>query len=125
MRARKRLVVIAGEMLELGPDEASLHRDVGREIARSGVDLLWGVRGLAKEIVAGANEAGLSAAKFFNSSDEVAAELIKEVKEGDLILVKGSRGVATDKVVKALREQFPLAGEDEGDWTSRCSENLN
>ena len=109
----KRLVVIAGEMLELGPDEASLHRDVGREIAGSGVNMIWGVRGLAKEIVAGANEAGL-AAKFFNSSDEVAAELIKEVKEGDLILVKGSRGVATDKVVKALREQFPLAGEDEG-----------
>ena len=42
-----------------------------------------------------------------------ATELIKEVKEGDLILVKGSRGVATDKIVKALREQFPLAGEDQ------------
>jgi UDP-N-acetylmuramoyl-tripeptide--D-alanyl-D-alanine ligase len=112
-QGRKRLVVIAGEMLELGPDEASLHRDVGREIARSGVGMLWGVRGLAQEIVAGANEAGLSAAMFFNSSDEVASELVKEVKEGDLILVKGSRGVATDKVVKALREQFPLAGGDE------------
>src|SRR5215510_3586591 len=110
---RKRMLVVAGEMLELGPDEASLHRDVGREIARSGVGLLWGVRGLAREIVAGANEAGLSAARFFDSSDEVAAELVKEVKEGDLILVKGSRGVATDKVVKALREKFPLAGEDE------------
>jgi UDP-N-acetylmuramoyl-tripeptide--D-alanyl-D-alanine ligase len=113
-RGRKRLVVIAGEMLELGPDEASLHRDVGRELAESGINLLWGVRGLAREIVAGANEAGLSATKFFNSSDEVATELINEVKEGDLILVKGSRGVATDKVVKALRERFPLAGADEG-----------
>jgi len=112
-RGRRRLMVIAGEMLELGPDEASLHRDAGKEIAGSGVDLLWGVRGLAREIVAGANEAGLSVTKFFNSSDEVAAELINEVKEGDLILVKGSRGVATDKVVKALRERFPLAGEDE------------
>jgi len=108
-RGRKRLVVIAGEMLELGRDEAALHKDAGREIAGSGIDLLWGVRGLAREIVAGANEAGLSATKFFNSSDEVAAELIEEVKEGDLILVKGSRGVATDKVVKALRERFPLA----------------
>jgi len=112
-RGRKRLVVIAGEMLELGRDEAALHKDAGREIAGSGIDLLWGVRGLAREIVAGANEAGLSATKFFNSSDEVAAELIDAVKEGDLILVKGSRGVATDKVVKALRERFPLAGEDE------------
>jgi len=113
-QSRKRLIVIAGEMLELGPDEASLHRDAGREIARHGINVVWGVRGLAKEIVAGANEAGLSAAKFFNSSEEVGAELIREVKEGDLILVKGSRGVATDKVVKALRERFPLAGGDEG-----------
>jgi UDP-N-acetylmuramoyl-tripeptide--D-alanyl-D-alanine ligase len=100
-------------MLELGPDEVSLHRDVGREIAGSGIDVLWGVRGLGKEIVAGASEAGLAATRFFDSSDEVAEELIREVREGDLILIKGSRGVATDKVVKALRERFPLAGEDE------------
>ena len=112
-QGRKRLIVVAGEMLELGPDEASLHRDAGKEIARSGVDVLWGVRGLAKEIVAGASEAGLAATRFFDSSDEAAAELIAEVKEGDLILVKGSRGVATDKVVKVLRERFPLAGEDQ------------
>ena len=113
-QSRKRLIVIAGEMLELGPDETSLHRDVGREIARNGINVLWGVRGLAREIVAGASEAGVLAAKFFNSSDEVVAEIVSEVKEGDLILVKGSRGVATDKIVKALKEQFPLAGEDEG-----------
>ena len=100
-------------MLELGPDEASLHREAGREIASTGINVLWGVRGLANEIVAGANEAGLSAARFFNSSDEVAEELPREVKDGDLILVKGSRGVATDRVVKALRERFPLTGEDQ------------
>jgi UDP-N-acetylmuramoyl-tripeptide--D-alanyl-D-alanine ligase len=112
-QGRKRLIVIAGEMLELGPDEVSLHRDVGREIAASGIDLLWGVRGLGSEIVAGAEEAGLTAARFFNSSDDVATELVKEAREGDLILVKGSRGVATDKIVKALRERFPLAGADQ------------
>lgn len=111
-RGRKRLVVIAGEMLELGHDEVALHREAGREIARSGINLVWGIRGLAKEIIAGANEAGLSATKFFSSSDEAATELVKVVKEGDLILVKGSRGVRTDKIVKALKEQFPLMGED-------------
>jgi UDP-N-acetylmuramoyl-tripeptide--D-alanyl-D-alanine ligase len=109
---RKRLLVIAGEMLELGPDEASLHRAAGREIAETGVNLLWGVRGLAKEIMAGAQEAGLSGTRFFNSSEEAAAEVVKEVREGDLVLVKGSRGVATEKVIKALKERFPLAGED-------------
>ncbi len=111
-RGRKRLVVIAGEMLELGPDEVSLHREVGREIAGSGIDVLWGVRGLGREIVAGASEAGLATTRFFDSSDEVAEQLLREVKEGDLILVKGSRGVATDKIVKALRERFPLAGAE-------------
>ena len=112
-RDRKRLIVIAGEMLELGPDEVSLHNEAGRETAGHGINMLWGVRGLAKEIVAGARDAGLAAVRFFESSEEAAAELMKEVKEGDLVLVKGSRGVATDKIVKALREQFPLVGEDE------------
>ncbi|HEU4870795.1 MAG TPA: hypothetical protein VFT08_08100, partial [Pyrinomonadaceae bacterium] len=93
--------------------EAELHRDAGREIAATGIDVLWGVRGLGQEIVLGGREAGLRVTKFFDSSDEAAAELMKEVKEGDLILVKGSRGVATDKIVKALREYYPLVGEDE------------
>ena len=109
---RKRLLVIAGEMLELGPEEASLHRAAGREIAEAGVDVLWGVRGLASEVTAGAKEAGLAETRFFDSSEDAAAEIVKEVKEGDLVLVKGSRGVATEKVVNALKERFPLAGED-------------
>lgn len=111
-QGRKRLIVIAGEMLELGPDEVSLHREAGREIAETGVNELWGVRGLAKEIVRGAAEAGLATTRFLDSSEEAAAEVAKEVKEGDLILIKGSRGVATDKIVSALRERFPLAGKE-------------
>jgi len=110
VNARRR-IVIAGEMLELGPDEAALHRDAGREIGRSGVNVVWGVRGLGSAIVAGAREAGISEARFFESSDDAARALVAEVKEGDLVLVKGSRGVATDRIVAAIRQQFPLAGE--------------
>ena len=62
----KRRLVIAGEMLELGPDAAELHREAGREMARMGVDVVWGVRGLAAELVAGAREAGLEQVRFFN-----------------------------------------------------------
>ena len=109
---RKRLLVIAGEMLELGPEEASLHRAAGRDIAETGVNLLWGVRGLAREIVAGAEQAGLSQTRFFASSDDAANEIVKEVRDGDLVLVKGSRGVATEKVINALKERFPLGGDD-------------
>jgi UDP-N-acetylmuramoyl-tripeptide--D-alanyl-D-alanine ligase len=103
-----RRIVIAGEMLELGPDEAALHREAGREIGRLGVNVVWGVRGLGAEIVAGAQDAGLAETRFFETSEEAARVLIEEVREGDLVLVKGSRGVATDKIVGAIRERFAL-----------------
>ncbi|HEY0379379.1 MAG TPA: UDP-N-acetylmuramoyl-tripeptide--D-alanyl-D-alanine ligase [Pyrinomonadaceae bacterium] len=113
----RRRVVVAGEMLELGPEGERMHREAGAEIARSGVDLLWGVRGLAQAIVEGAQAAGMShdAARFFETSEQAAAAICDEVREGDLVLVKGSRGVETDKVVKALRDRFPALGGDEED----------
>jgi UDP-N-acetylmuramoyl-tripeptide--D-alanyl-D-alanine ligase len=109
----RRRIVIAGEMLELGPDSAALHFETGQEIGRAGINVLWGVRGLASEIVVGANEVGLTETSFFETSDEAAREIVQVVREGDLVLIKGSRGVATDKIVNAIREQFPLAGSDE------------
>ncbi|HEX8072404.1 MAG TPA: UDP-N-acetylmuramoyl-tripeptide--D-alanyl-D-alanine ligase [Pyrinomonadaceae bacterium] len=113
-RAR-RAVVVAGEMLELGAAGAELHRAAGREIASLGVDVLWGVRGLAAELVAGARAGGLGAeaARFFATTEKAAQALADEVRAGDLVLVKGSRGVRTDLIVAALRERFPTVGEDE------------
>jgi UDP-N-acetylmuramoyl-tripeptide--D-alanyl-D-alanine ligase len=107
-----RRIVIAGEMLELGTEAATLHRAAGTEIARAGIDALWGVRGLAAEIVAGANDTGLKATRFFTDSNEAARAIVEEIREGDLILIKGSRGVATDKIVRAIRDRFALAGSD-------------
>ena len=103
------------ERLELGAESAQLHHETGRAIARAGVDLLWGVRGLAEKVVEGARQAGMStdAARFFNNSEEAAAALTEELREGDLVLVKGSRGVKTDKIVKMLQDRFPLVGADE------------
>ena len=108
----KRRIVIAGEMLELGPEAAALHRDAGSEIARAGIEVLWGVRGLASEILAGAVAAGLTRTRFFESADEAAVALAEEVRAGDLVLVKGSRGVATDKVISSLRQSFALLEEE-------------
>lgn len=108
-----RRILIAGEMLELGPDGARMHREAGREIAASGIDVLWGVRGLAGDLVEGAREGGMEATRFFETSEEAAAALPDELRAGDLVLVKGSRGVRTDKVIKLLRDRFPLVGADE------------
>ncbi len=112
-RAR-RTFVVAGEMLELGAEGATLHRAAGREIAALGVDVLWGVRGLARELVAGAHDAGMrEPARFFATTEEAASALVDEVRAGDLVLVKGSRSVRTDMIVAALRERFPTVGADE------------
>ena len=108
----KRRFVIAGEMMELGPEAPEMHREAGREIAELGIDVLWGVRGLAAEILSGAAARGVAETTFFESSDAAAVALVDTVRAGDLILVKGSRSVETDKIVKALRERFPLAAEN-------------
>ena len=122
-----RKIVVAGEMLELGLSAAELHREAGRQMARLGVDKLIGVRGLAEEMVLGAREAGMSeeAAVFAATPEEAAQLLICEARAGDLILVKGSRGVKTEIVVERLRQRFetlPKCGEAKtGDAaTGRC-----
>jgi UDP-N-acetylmuramoyl-tripeptide--D-alanyl-D-alanine ligase len=107
-RSASRRLVIAGEMLELGPESARLHREAGSEIAGMDIDILWGVRGFGMNIVEGAREAGMPAemTRFFENSNQAAEALSSEVREGDLVLVKGSRGVSTDKVVALLKERF-------------------
>ncbi len=104
----KRRIVVAGEMLELGSDEQEIHRKTGRELAESGIDFLIGVRGLARELVESAGKAGLKQTKFFETSDDAGAFLIGEIDENDVILVKGSRGVRTEKVIAKLVESFGL-----------------
>ena len=106
----KRRVVIAGEMLELGEEGAALHREAGRDIAGFGVDVLWGVRGLARELVEGARAEGMggAATRFFDTSDAAAEALVGFVRPGDLVLVKGSRGVHTEKVVEALKGRYEV-----------------
>jgi UDP-N-acetylmuramyl pentapeptide synthase len=65
---------------------------------------------LAAEIVSGAREKGITETAFFESSEDAAVAAVGAAREGDLILVKGSRSVETDKIVAALRDRFPLAG---------------
>ena len=107
-RSAKRKIVVAGEMLELGAEEKAIHRETGEVLAKSGVDFLIGVRGLAGEMVESAKSSGLSAAEFFSSSDEAGDFLVNEIKPGDFVLVKGSRGVRTEKVLEKVLEKFEL-----------------
>ncbi|HXF05854.1 MAG TPA: UDP-N-acetylmuramoyl-tripeptide--D-alanyl-D-alanine ligase [Blastocatellia bacterium] len=103
-----RRIVVAGEMLELGEHSAELHRQCGREIARRGIDLLLGVRGDARELIAGAREAGMpeEATRYVDTPEDAARWLFDNVRSGDLVLVKGSRGVRLDQVVARLKHVF-------------------
>jgi UDP-N-acetylmuramoyl-tripeptide--D-alanyl-D-alanine ligase len=104
----KRRIVVAGEMLELGETGAELHRETGRRVAELGVELLIGVRGLARELVDGARQAGMSAqSAIFCETPAEAAEIVAgEVQPGDLVLVKGSRGVKTEGVVERMKQLY-------------------
>ena len=95
-------------MLELGANEKEIHRETGENLAKSGIDFLIGVRGLAAEMTESAKNAGLNKTKFFDSSAEAGEFLANELKTGDLVLVKGSRGVRTENVIEKLMEKFEL-----------------
>jgi UDP-N-acetylmuramoyl-tripeptide--D-alanyl-D-alanine ligase len=113
--AEGRHILAAGEMLELGPASAELHREAGRAAAATG-KLGWiiGVQGDAENFVRGAIEAGHPAgrAKFCASSAE-AGELVGNLMErGDVLLVKGSRGVKMEFIVEALDSRFARANAE-------------
>jgi len=108
MSARRRIVV-AGEMLELGGTAEQLHRECGRYIAESKVDFLLGVRGLAKLMVEAAHDAGMKAE--FVSTPEAAGEwLAREAREGDVVLLKASRGVKLEKALETWKQKSGFAG---------------
>jgi UDP-N-acetylmuramoyl-tripeptide--D-alanyl-D-alanine ligase len=107
--ASGRGVVVAGEMLELGGQGPELHRKCGRDIAAMGIDVLIGVRGLASEMVAGALECPANAptlTSFCETPEEAAGLLVAGSAPGDVVLVKGSRGVRMEIVVERLKAAF-------------------
>jgi UDP-N-acetylmuramoyl-tripeptide--D-alanyl-D-alanine ligase len=102
-----RRIAVLGEMLELGPESKALHARVGRAAARAGVALLVSVGGdAARALGDGARAAGLpaDAVRHAATSDEAAEIVAGLVRDGDLVLVKGSRGVRLERVVDRLAE---------------------
>ena len=99
---------MAGEMLELGTESAELHQSCGREAAQARVDLVIGVQGIASEILQGARASGMSEEKLKFMPDAAAAGefLAGTVRSGDVVLVKGSRGVKLEQALNVLRTRF-------------------
>ena len=101
----RRRILAAGEMRELGTSSPELHRQAGQYAAKTGkVDWVVGVAGDAAQVVEGAVTAGLPRAqtRFFATPQEAAGFFAEFMGNGDLLLVKGSRGVKMEQIVDAL-----------------------
>jgi UDP-N-acetylmuramoyl-tripeptide--D-alanyl-D-alanine ligase len=107
-RSYRRRVLVAGEMLELGQDSEALHYQCGVEAAHFGIDVVVGIRGAAREIVRGAREAGVPEAQvhFFTEINPATDFVSRLMQPGDLALVKGSRGVHLEEMVRVLRSHY-------------------
>jgi UDP-N-acetylmuramoyl-tripeptide--D-alanyl-D-alanine ligase len=105
-----RRIVVAGEMLELGPTSPEWHRKIGRKLVECGIDGLVAVQGDARFIREGALEAGLDPARavFFPSAQEAARYCGSLIEPGDVVLVKGSRGVNLERVTELLAKSSEL-----------------
>ncbi len=96
-----RRILIAGEMLELGRDSSELHRGCGKFAAEQGITIVVGVRGKAVHIVDGAEAAGAKA--IFLETPEAAGEWLRsELRAGDAVLLKASRGVQLELALAVL-----------------------
>jgi len=104
-----RKVAVLGEMLELGAFSSQLHRDAGRAAAAARLDALFVVGGEpARELGEAAVASGMTRATvtYFELSASAAAEIAAAIREGDVVLVKGSRGTRTDLVADRIAEVF-------------------
>lgn len=109
-RPALRRILVAGEMLELGEQAAKLHAECGKAAAGAGLDIVVGVRGNAQHLAAAACWGGV--ASLFLPDAETAGEwLVQNLREGDVVLIKGSRGVHLERAIEVLKKQAASAEE--------------
>jgi UDP-N-acetylmuramoyl-tripeptide--D-alanyl-D-alanine ligase len=104
-----RKAAVLGEMLELGAHAERLHAECGRAAAGAGLAWLITVGGEAARSMAAAAVAGgmpAAAVKHVGTREDAVTAVLEKVRPGDLLLVKGSRGIGTDLVVDRLKAEF-------------------
>jgi UDP-N-acetylmuramoyl-tripeptide--D-alanyl-D-alanine ligase len=100
-RPAKRRILVAGEMLEQGEQGPALHAACGRAAAEAGLDLVVGVGGNAEHLAAAACTGGV-AALFLPDAEAAGRWLKQNLRKGDVVLVKGSRGVHLERAIEAV-----------------------
>jgi UDP-N-acetylmuramoyl-tripeptide--D-alanyl-D-alanine ligase len=111
-RGSARLVVVLGDMLELGPGVEEAHREIGRYTADAGAKVVVGMGTHARALVEAARGAGVAETRHTETFEDTVAFLLKELVPGDLVLVKGSRGMRMERIVDALVARLARAGAE-------------
>ena len=106
---RGRRVLVTGDMLELGPLEVALHREVGRLAGASSIGMVIAVGNLSRATAEAARMAGVGEVHHFADSEQASKAITELLSDGDLIVVKGSRGIRMEKVVDRLVEHLAVA----------------
>ena len=101
MKAQRRILVV-GEMLELGPTAEALHRESGKHAAEKKIDVVIGVRGMARAVAEAACGAGTQA-QFVETPEQAGEWLAQNLHPGDAVLLKASRGVKLERALDALQ----------------------
>ena len=104
-RVALRRILVAGEMLELGEHAAGMHAECGEAAAALGIDVVVGVRGNARYLVDAAAELGVRGV-FVEEAGAAGEWLVRNLRPGDAVLVKGSRGVRLEVAIAALRKEL-------------------
>jgi UDP-N-acetylmuramoyl-tripeptide--D-alanyl-D-alanine ligase len=110
--AAGRRIVVCGDMRELGDEATALHRELGTEVVTlCGADLLVACGEHAEDVVAGARAAGMPGERAIACSDPLDAvpHVRRSLGRGDVLLVKGSRAVAMERIVAALQSPARMA----------------
>lgn len=98
----RRRILVAGEMLELGPGAKRMHQACGEAAAQAGIDVVIGVRGHAQELAEAARRPGVEAL-FVETPQQAGEWLNANLRAEDAVLLKASRGVRLEQALEALR----------------------
>ncbi len=109
-----RKILVCGDMLELGNYAESLHREVGTKVANANIDILWTVGSLSRFVAEEAIANGMSEERIrsCDTSEEASSLVASQLKKDDTVLIKGSRGMKLENVVRQIESHFSKKDEN-------------
>lgn len=102
----RKKIAILGDMLELGRESGKSHLELGKQVARYGIDRLYLLGEQARRVRQGARLAGMERDRVASGKNhlEIARMVRRQARKGDWLLIKGSRGMKMEKVLEALKK---------------------